>query len=187
MKYMSAFPPIWLAAAASLGYFHPDLPALTAAMATINSLYSFGVSWDAASCLGVSLHSIPYHVSFQWDVVMDWGLITFTRTGGVYGRKRTMYPWYTYVFAVIINLVMRFSWAANRIPSLSHLHASSLVLLVEVGEVARRSMWNMFRIEWEVIVQQERAAVLDQEEADKMFIKMPKATSVSGPLHSQPQ
>lgn len=41
---MTAFPPIWLAAAASLGYFHPDLPLITAAMATFNSLYSFTVS-----------------------------------------------------------------------------------------------------------------------------------------------
>lgn len=40
---MTAFPPIWLAAAASLGYFHPDLPLITAAMATFNSLYSFMV------------------------------------------------------------------------------------------------------------------------------------------------
>jgi hypothetical protein len=40
---MTAFPPIWLAAAASLGYFHPDLPLITAAMATFNSLYSFVV------------------------------------------------------------------------------------------------------------------------------------------------
>ena len=44
IKYATAFPPIWLAAAASLGYFHPDLPAITAVMATINSLYSYSVS-----------------------------------------------------------------------------------------------------------------------------------------------
>ena len=43
IKYATAFPPIWLAAAASLGYFHPDLPAITAVMATINSLYSYSV------------------------------------------------------------------------------------------------------------------------------------------------
>ena len=42
-RYTTAFPPIWLAAAASLGFFHPDLPAITAAMATINSLYSYSV------------------------------------------------------------------------------------------------------------------------------------------------
>jgi hypothetical protein len=44
IKYLSAFPPIWLAAVASLGYFHPDLPMITAVFATINSLYSYSVS-----------------------------------------------------------------------------------------------------------------------------------------------
>lgn len=44
MKYFSAFPPIWIAAIASLGYFHPNLPTITAVMATINSLYGFLVS-----------------------------------------------------------------------------------------------------------------------------------------------
>ena len=53
--------------------------------------------------------------------------------------------------------MLRFSWAANRIPSFSHLHASHLVLMVEIGEVFRRAMWNIFRIEWEVLVQHERA------------------------------
>ena len=48
---MTAFPPIWLAAAASLGYFHPDLPLITAAMATFNSLYSFMVR----TCVWTSL------------------------------------------------------------------------------------------------------------------------------------
>jgi hypothetical protein len=38
------------------GYFHPDLPAITAAMAAVNSLYSY-----------------------TWDIMMDWGLITLTR------------------------------------------------------------------------------------------------------------
>lgn len=93
-----------------------------------------------------------------------------------------MFAWYTYVFAVSVNLLLRFSWAANRIPALGHLHASHLVLMVEIGEVMRRAMWNMFRIEWEMIVQQERAAVLDQEEADKMLVKIPKAITSTGNL-----
>jgi hypothetical protein len=49
IKYATAFPPIWLAAAASLGHFHPDLPAITAVMATINSLYSYSVRCAACT------------------------------------------------------------------------------------------------------------------------------------------
>lgn len=140
LKYASAFPPIWLAAAASLGYSHPDLPIIAAAMATINSVFSYG-----------------------WDICMDWGMITFFRTGKILTRQRLLLPWIIYPPAIIINLLLRFSWAANRIPSLSHLHASHLILLVELGEVMRRAMWNVLRIEWEVIVQQERLSDKDEE------------------------
>ena len=45
-RYATAFPPIWLAAAASLGFFHPDLPAITAAAATVNSIYSYLVRYS---------------------------------------------------------------------------------------------------------------------------------------------
>jgi hypothetical protein len=41
LKYMSSFPPIWLTAAASLGYIHPQMPQFITAAAMINSLYSF--------------------------------------------------------------------------------------------------------------------------------------------------
>ena len=89
---------------------------------------------------------------------MDWGFFTFTRTGRVIPRQRMMLPLYCYILAAMVNLVLRFSWAANRIPQLSNLHSSHLVLMVELLEVGRRSMWNIIRIEWEVIVQADRAS-----------------------------
>ena len=135
IKYISSFPPIWLAAAASLGYFHPALPSITAAMATINSLYSY-----------------------LWDVIQDWGLLQFSRDGRVYGRQKYMFPMLAYAIACVINLVIRFSWAANRIPYFATFHASHLVLMVELAEVARRAMWNFFRIEWEMLVQEIRTS-----------------------------
>ena len=135
IKYLTGFPPIWLAAAASLGFFHPSLPSVLALVATVNSVYSY-----------------------LWDVIMDWGLLTFTREGRVHGRSRLMYPAYVYVLACLMNLVIRFSWAANRIPSLAALHASHLVLMVETAEVLRRAVWNLFRIEWEIIVQADKHA-----------------------------
>ena len=87
---------------------------------------------------------------------MDWGLVTFMRTGKVIVRQRTLLPMYVYFLASIINLILRFSWAANRIPQLGGLHSSHLVLMVELLEVCRRSMWNIIRIEWEVVVQLDR-------------------------------
>jgi len=128
LKYFTAFPPIWLAAYASLGYTHPNLPLIAAIMATINSLYSY-----------------------LWDIIMDWGLISINRNGKINFRSRVLLPAICYLPAIIINLIMRFSWAANRIQFLSHLHASHLILIVELGEVLRRAMWNIYRIEWEVV------------------------------------
>lgn len=113
---------------------------------------------------------------------MDWGMITFWRSGTVTFRKRAMYPWFVYVLALALNLVLRFAWAANRVPSLSRMHPSHLVLLVELGEVFRRFVWNFFRIEWEMLVQQDRLSTRDgddEEASDKKLIKIPKQISIS--------
>lgn len=87
---------------------------------------------------------------------MDWGLLTFTRNGRVLRRQRTFYPVFVYVMAVVINLILRFSWTINRWPGCQQLHSSIIVLVIELGEVIRRALWNCFRIEWEVLVQQEK-------------------------------
>lgn len=44
LKYLSAFPPIWLTAAASLGYTHPMMPVWITIAAVVNTLFSFSVS-----------------------------------------------------------------------------------------------------------------------------------------------
>ena len=88
---------------------------------------------------------------------MDWGLLTFARDGRVYRRQRVLLPIPFYAIAVIVNLLLRFSWTVNRIPGLEHIHSSIIILFIEIGEVVRRSMWNIFRIEWEVIVQSDKS------------------------------
>mmetsp|Transcript_21193 Transcript_21193/g.29154 ORF Transcript_21193/g.29154 Transcript_21193/m.29154 type:complete len:164 (+) Transcript_21193:15-506(+) len=131
---MTAFPPIWITAAASLGYYHSSLPAVIALAAAVNSLYSF-----------------------LWDVIMDWGLLSFSRDCRWSTRQRLLLPWPSYVFAVLINLVLRFSWAMNRLPWFKELDMTVVILTIELGEICRRAMWNIFRIEWEILVQQDRA------------------------------
>ena len=88
---------------------------------------------------------------------MDWGLVTFTRKGRIVLRPRMALPVYCYFIAAAVNLLLRFSWAANRIPPLGTLHPSLLVLMVELLEVCRRSMWNVIRVEWEVIVHHDKS------------------------------
>lgn len=92
-KYFSAFPPIWLTAAASLGYSIPNMPTVIAVSATVNSLYSFA-----------------------WDVVMDWGFVSFSRECKVLVRQRLLLPLPTYFIALVLNLLLRFSWTVNRFP-----------------------------------------------------------------------
>lgn len=134
VKYCSAFPPIWLVAASSLGYSHPALPMVTASMSVINSVYSY-----------------------VWDIMMDWGLIQFSmkKNGAVCvcfrPRSLFFFPSIAYVFAIVVNLVLRFSWMANQLEVFRGLHATQLVLLVELIEVIRRAIWNVFRVEWEII------------------------------------
>lgn len=136
IKYFSSFPPIWLAALASLGYFHPLLPSITAFMATINSIYSF-----------------------LWDIIMDWGLLALYSTPPAptsplsspnSHRPKTIFSFSLHLLISILNLLLRFSWAANRISGLSSLSSSQLVLIIELAEVFRRAVWNIFRIEWEI-------------------------------------
>lgn len=105
-KYFSAFPPIWLTAAASLGYSIPNMPTVIAVSATVNSLYSFA-----------------------WDVVMDWGFISFSRECKVLVRQRLLLPLPTYFIALALNLLLRFSWTVNRFPGFNKVLYSTYSLL----------------------------------------------------------
>lgn len=144
LKYVSGFPPIWIAAAASLGYFHPRLPQLTAVFATINSLFSY-----------------------SWDLLMDWGMISFFRGKNAAHRtpRRLIHAGFLLI-AASVNLILRFSWTANYFPIFAFLHPASLIFLVEIAEVFRRWFWIIFRVEWEILAQTERGLLKDKDDHD---------------------
>jgi hypothetical protein len=155
LKYISSFPPIWIAAAASLGYYHPNMPALTAVFATINSLFSYG-----------------------WDLFMDWGLIALFRgKGSTHRPPRRLIHAGLLALAAVANLVLRFSWAANFFPLFASLHPASLILLVEVAEVCRRWLWIFFRVEWEIIVQTERGLLKDKHDSEEVSDSLLRSSS----------
>jgi hypothetical protein len=87
---------------------------------------------------------------------MDWGLISIHRDWRITRRHRVLFPLFLYFLIVPFNLLMRFSWLINRLPGMAHIHSSIIVLIIEIGEVVRRSVWNLFRIEWEILNQQEK-------------------------------
>ena len=151
LKYVSGFPPIWIAAAASLGYFHPRLPLLTAVFATINSLFSY-----------------------SWDLLMDWGMISFFRgKNAIHRTPRRLIHIGFLIIAAMVNLLLRFSWTANYFPLFASLHPASLIFFVEIAEVFRRWFWIIFRVEWEILAQTERGLLKDKDDHD---------TSVNGSL-----
>eukprot|EP01041_Mallomonas_annulata_P000255 gene255-470_t len=159
IKYCTSFPPIWLAAASSLGYTHPSLPMITAVAATVNSLYGF-----------------------FWDITMDWGLLTVHRGGRISTRTRFLVPYPFHFIAATINLFLRFLWAANQIPYFSQMNPTHLLLVVELAEVFRRGVWNIFRVEWEILVQQDKASIKlrdrEEMESDKSLLLPPNNHSL---------
>lgn len=62
---------------------------------------------------------------------------------------------------------------------MDQLHSSVVVLIIELGEVLRRSIWAIYRIEWEVIVQQDRAIEKDPVLAEKLRVKYVGKTPTS--------
>lgn len=100
-----------------------------------------------------------------WDVAMDWGLLDtmpqswkeFCQISMFAHRKyllRTslMYPHPAiYYFCIVLNLFLRFVWVLSLAPMsyLGGLVGGKLSLLMGSVEIIRRSIWGIFRLEWE--------------------------------------
>ena len=98
------------------------------------------------------------------------GFISFSRTGKCSQRQRYFYPFATYVLVGISNLILRFAWAANKLSLFAELDAASLVLCLELIEVFRRSVWNMYRIEWEIISVEAKGRNVSKEDLDGLDV-----------------
>ncbi|CAM9848145.1 unnamed protein product [Ectocarpus sp. 6 AP-2014] len=132
-KYLSAFPVIWLTGYQAMRHYDgaaylPGVGKAIIAVALLNSVYSFA-----------------------WDVKMDWGL--GQRGSRRWGLRNTLLicheaPWPYYV-AVAVDLVLRLTWVARLAEE--RFRSVDMVLTLELVEILRRSMWNVFRLEWECI------------------------------------
>lgn len=83
--------------------------------------------------------------SLYWDMVMDWGF-ALQASGTFLLRKKGLlvgggrrFPYYLLIFA---NAALRFSWT---IPAFN----PWIISMVAFGEVVRRSLWALFRLEHE--------------------------------------
>jgi len=92
-----------------------------------------------------------------WDFIKDWGL--FQTNNGL--RDNIIYPKYWYYIAIAFNIILRLVWTLDFvvliIPVLENkhffmaYHEGRRILLFGMLEASRRGMWNIFRMENEVV------------------------------------
>lgn len=100
-----------------------------------------------------------------WDVAMDWGLVeTVPRSWAelcnignwshkkFFLRSSIMYPYPSVYYAcIVLNLILRFIWVLSLAPMtyLGGMVGAKLSLFMGSMEIIRRSIWGIFRVEWE--------------------------------------
>lgn len=118
-------------------------------------LKSFPKSELAVFSIFIGFFSMFY--CLYWDFVKDWGL--FRTENGL--RNNIIYPKSWYYIAIVFNIILRLSWTIDfvilMIPVLEHknffmkYHEGRRIMLFGMLEVGRRGMWNIFRMENEVV------------------------------------
>lgn len=87
--------------------------------------------------------------AYLWDIKMDWGLFDKNAGENTFLREEIVYSSpMLYYFAIVEDLVLRFSWAIGFFLLEARLVSGDLLTSV-VGplEVFRRFVWNFFRLE----------------------------------------
>jgi len=88
--------------------------------------------------------------TFSWDIKMDWGFLDENAGENKYLREEIVYQEkFFYYFAIIENLLVRFSWVASAVviqffDRKTQIISSNILILLEV---TRRFIWNYFRLE----------------------------------------
>jgi hypothetical protein len=83
---------------------------------------------------------------------MDWGLLQ-GRAASPGLRRSLLYPnaW-PYYLAILLDIALRCTWSSKVLfVGMDSVSSELVKAVVEVVEVARRCMWNMLRVEWELV------------------------------------
>jgi len=95
--------------------------------------------------------------------MMDWGLGRINDTSGTtttttttttnFGLRPLLLftPSIWYYCAIIVDLLLRFIWVTKYFNVPEVIGYNLFMMVMEVVEVMRRSMWSVFRIEWECL------------------------------------
>ena len=88
--------------------------------------------------------------TYTWDIKMDWGFFSPAAGDNKYLREELVYSRNGYYyFAIVEDLVLRFSWAYTLVLKEGGLgeYAELTTSVFSVLEVVRRFIWNFFRLE----------------------------------------
>lgn len=87
--------------------------------------------------------------SYTWDIKMDWGLFDKNAGENKFLREEIVYSsTYFYYFAIVEDLLLRFSWAlALYLTQMKLVSGEVMTSITAVLEVFRRFVWNFFRLE----------------------------------------
>ena len=125
----------------------------------VNSIYCF--SWDILMDWGMGVNSewVCYH-----DLGSGGGSKGEEEGGGVEGvgvgrqfNKRSilrpvlLFGNFWSITAIVLNFILRFSWLLRFYENDLSFTKDQYVLLLQFLEVFRRGVWNIFRLEWELI------------------------------------
>jgi hypothetical protein len=160
LKYATALPVIYLAA--KLRNYNPLEMYGYSEMSLSRLLYVVCSEWvglkgneSLANDLRYLCTLINSTYSFYWDVTKDWDLtlLTSARRNAYYPyglRRHRYFSDRQYYLAILVDLVLRFSWLSRFIPGLVWLCETEVgIWLLMFLEVARRWMWIFFRVETE--------------------------------------
>ncbi|KAJ9588311.1 hypothetical protein L9F63_018309, partial [Diploptera punctata] len=87
--------------------------------------------------------------AYTWDIKMDWGLFDSSAGENKFLREETVYSSTSfYYFAIVEDLILRFSWAFSYILTEGkYVNSDIMTSITSPLEVFRRFVWNFFRLE----------------------------------------
>ncbi len=81
-----------------------------------------------------------------WDIYVDWGLGSFT-SKNFFLRDKIVYPKFMYYSAILIDMILRFSWLSNFFNWYFVTQDEWKNFILAILEAYRRIQWCVFRIE----------------------------------------
>ena len=107
------------------------------------------ISWEYSSSnrnLVILVGIINTSYLLFWDTIMDWNLGYF-KCKYFFLREKLLYPFYFYYFALIVNLILRFTWLMNFVLLNDKKFDETKILIFSILEIYRRTQWAIFRVE----------------------------------------